>query len=71
MITEQEALQNAANCLNLSATVRQKYFDDKRKKTAKYYLQIGKETVSPALDYEQLNYFILGMIKCKDYLKNY
>ena len=63
MVTEIESLQNAANNLNLGAKVHQKYFDDKRKKTNKYFLQIGNETISPVLDYEQLNYFIFGMIK--------
>ena len=63
MVTEIESLQNAANNLNLGAKVHQKYFDDKRKKTDKYFLQIGNETISPVLDYEQLNYFIFGMIK--------
>jgi len=38
MVTEIESLQNSANNLNLGAKVHQKYFDDKRKKTNKYFL---------------------------------
>jgi hypothetical protein len=63
MPTELISLQNAANYFqNLS--VREKFQKDKRKTTKKYFLVLNADTsISPVLDYEQLNHFILGMIK--------
>lgn len=59
-----ESLQNAANVVGL--TVHQKHFyEDKRKKVPMFFLNRGKETVSPVLDYSNLTHFILGWIKCK------
>ena len=60
-IAELQALQNATNGLNL--TVHVKSFEDKRK-SHKYFVQIGNETVSPVLDYDQMNHFLLGYRKC-------
>ena len=62
-MTELEALQNHANYFqNLS--VREKFQEDKRKTTKKYFLvdEITGKSISPVLDYEQLNHFILGMV---------
>lgn len=56
---ELQALQNAADDLNLK--VHEKHFYEDRRKTIKmYFAQRGTETVSPVLDYEQLNHFLLG-----------
>ena len=60
-ISELEALQNAANEIGL--TVYEKFTQDKRQTVKRYFAQRGKETVSPVLDYEQLNHFLLGWIK--------
>jgi hypothetical protein len=58
-ITELEALQNAANLSGL--TIHQKpFFEDKRKTVKKYFAQRGTNTVSPILDFENLNHFLLG-----------
>jgi len=62
-ITELQALQNAANVIGL--TVYEKCQNDKRKTLKRYFANRGDETVSPVLDYEQLNHFLLGWIKCK------
>lgn len=63
MQTELQSLQNAANVVGL--TVYEKHQEDKRKTLKKYFANNGNETVSPVLDYEQLNYFLLGWIKCE------
>lgn len=60
--TEIESLQNAVDEIGL--TIHEKFQDDKRKSVKKYFAQRGNETVSPVLDYEQLNHFLLGWIKC-------
>jgi hypothetical protein len=58
-ITELEALQNAANTSGL--TIHEKpFFENKRKTVKKYFANIGNHTVSPVLDYKNLNHFLLG-----------
>ena len=61
MNTELESLQNAANRIGL--TIHKRFTDDKRKTVKMYFAQKGNETVSPTLDYEQLNHFLLGWTK--------
>jgi hypothetical protein len=61
--TELKALQNAANDLNL--IIREYYQQDKRKTINKFYACSGNTSVSPPLDYDQLNYFLLGYRKAK------
>lgn len=64
MITEIEALQNHVNSINfLGLFIYEKLQDDKRRTTKKYFLQIGKESISPVLDYENMNHFLLGFKK--------
>lgn len=63
MQTELESLQNAANDLNL--TVHEKFTNDKRRTVKTYFANKGNETVSPVLDYDQLNHFLLGWHECK------
>ena len=60
-LSERQALQNAANDLNL--TIFLKIQDDKRKTVNKFFANRGKETVSPVLDYDQMNHFLLGWRK--------
>ena len=60
-IAELQALQNATNGLNLTVHIKLSY--DKRKST-RYFLQRGSETVSPVLNYDQMNHFLLGYRKC-------
>ena len=65
-MTELQALQNAISNLP-DFEIHQKYFEDKRKTTKMYFLHNQKtgETISPVLDYENLNHFILGFSKAK------
>lgn len=67
MNTELEALQNAANLIDL--VIHEKFIEDKRKTLKKYFAQSEKETVSPVLDYEQMNHFLHGWIRCEKYRK--
>jgi hypothetical protein len=65
-MTEQEALQNFAT--NLGMEVRERHTKDARTKTKKYYLvQTDDLCVSPVLDYENLNHFMLGWHNCLKY----
>ena len=57
-----EALQNFATTLGLTVHIR--YFDDKRKQP-KFYLCKGSTSISPVLDYNGLNNFMLGYSRCK------
>jgi hypothetical protein len=60
------ALQNALNYGGfIYVEVYHKLTHDKRKTKPKFFLQIGKETISPTLEYEMLNMFIMGMIRVK------
>jgi len=65
-MTEIEALQNAVRYQNTTGLAVLEWFEqDKRKSVKMYYLQLGKETISPKLDYENMNYFLLGMSRGK------
>lgn len=64
-ITEIQALQNAANDFNL--IIYEKPTQDKRKTVKHYFANRGNETVSPNLDYENMNHFLLGWIKANKY----
>ncbi len=62
-ITQLEALNNAVSHLGLKNVIlHQKQYSDKRKKVSKFFLQQGAETISPVLDYNEMNHFILGMV---------
>ena len=67
-MTQLEALNNAAKSTNIEGiSVHQKVYDDKRKTTNRYFLQLGNTTISPSLDYENMNHFILGFKKGLNY----
>ena len=68
MQTEVESLQNAANKANLK--VNEYYFEDKRKTNKKYFLTHNGTTISPVLNYDTLNHFILGFNRAKEILTN-
>ncbi len=56
-----QALQNMANSANSRITVHLRpYYDDKRRTVPKFYANIGNVTISPTLDYSNLNHFLLG-----------
>lgn len=64
--TEIEALKNAVNYLKLDGlAIIEHQTQDKRKTNKKYFLSLNGTTHSPVLGYEQMNHFILGMIKMK------
>ena len=67
MTTELEALQNAASVCGLQ--IHEKTQDDKRRTVRRYFAQQGHGTVSPVLDYEQMNHFLLGWIRCQQQSK--
>ena len=59
---QRQALQNALNSFGLKNVIlHEKQYSDKRKKVSKFFLQDGAETISPILDYNEMNHFILGM----------
>lgn len=64
---ETEALQNFATRLNL--IVCRFWEEDKRKKTIKYFLAKDGQSISPQLNYEQLNIFMLGYSRCTELFK--
>ena len=60
--TQLEALNNALQYFGFKNVIlHEKQYSDKRKKVSKFFLQQGAETISPALDYNEMNHFILGM----------
>ena len=66
---QQEALQTAAKNLSSVLTVHIYKSEDKRKKDLFYLNDFGK-TISPRLDYSNMNHFILGMIRGIELYKN-
>ena len=59
---QREALENALNSFGLKNVIlHEKQYSDKRKNVSKFFLQDGAETISPVLDYNEMNHFILGM----------
>ena len=59
---QREALENMLNSFGLTnLTIYPKLSQDKRLKTPKFFLNNGFKTISPVLDYENMNYFIMGM----------
>ena len=60
--TQLEALNNALNYFGLKNIIlHEKQYNDKRKKVSKFFLQQGVKTISPVLNYNEMNCFILGM----------
>ena len=60
--TQLEALNNALSYFGLKNFIlHEKQYSDKRKKVSKFFLQDGAKTISPVLDYNEMNNFILGM----------
>ena len=60
--TQLEALNNALQYFGFKNIIlHEKQYSDKRKKVSKFFLQQGAKTISPMLDYNEMNHFILGM----------
>ena len=69
-ITQLEALNNAVNYFGLKNIIlHEKQNSDKRKKVSKFFLQYGAKIISPVLDYNEMNHFILGMWTMKKLIK--
>lgn len=60
-MNELESLQNAAT--NVGLKVHEKLTHDKRRKAKCFYLTLNGSSISPVLDYSNLNHFILGFKK--------
>lgn len=58
---EIQSLQNFGDALNLQ--IHEKFSEDKRKTVKKYFATLNGISVSPVLDYEQLNCFMIGWKK--------
>ena len=68
---QMEALQNALNSFGLKNIIlHEKQYSDKRKKVSKFFLQQGVKTISPVLNYNEMNCFILGMGAVKELTNN-
>ena len=63
-MTELNALENAVISSKLDGlTVHEKYTQDKRKSIKMYFLTLHGASISPVMDYENTNHFILGLSK--------
>jgi len=60
-MNELQALQSAADKCGL--VIYEWHHLDRRKKIKHYYATKDGISISPSLDYEQLNHFLLGYIK--------
>ncbi len=62
-ITEFEALQNHLNYIRFEGLTLHEAVQQDKRTTKKYYLSIGQYSISPKLDYDQMNHFLLGFGK--------
>lgn len=63
-MTELNALENAVISTNVQGLkVIEKYNADKRKTIKHYFLNYYGNTISPNLDYDNMNHFIMGLSK--------
>ena len=70
-ITQLEALNNAVVSMNLEGLeVRQYIQHDNRKKIGKFFLRLNGNSISPILNYDNMNHFILGMMKMQKLTNN-
>ena len=61
IMTELQALENAVKSVGLNGLQVHEYMQtDKRKTTKLYFLTHLGSAISPRLDYENMNHFILG-----------
>ena len=69
--TQLEALNNAVVSMNLEGLeVRQYIQHDNRKKIGKFFLRLNGNSISPILNYDNMNHFILGMMKMQKLTNN-
>lgn len=69
MTTDKEAiaLQNAIDHFKIPFTLVRKVYDDKRVKTKFFLVGETNSVMSPTLNYDKMNHFILGMGMAKEY----
>lgn len=66
IMTELQALENAVKSVGLNGLQVHEYMQtDKRKTTKLYFLTHFGSTISPRLDYKNMNHFILGFINAQ------
>ena len=69
--TQLEALNNAVVSMNLEGLeVRQYIQHDNRKKIGKFFLILNGTSINPTLNYDNMNHFILGMMKMQNIINN-
>ena len=57
-----DALNNSLSYFGFkNINLYEKQYNDKRKKVSKFFLQQGENRISPVLNYNEMNHFILGM----------
>lgn len=65
-MTELQALQNHAQSLKIEGLLVSEWQEqDKRKTSKKYIVSINSQSISPVLDYENMNVFLLGIGKAE------
>ena len=70
-IKEIEALQNALTVSKIeNMEVHEQFTQDKPKSIGKYFLTINKTSISPVLDYEQMNHFISGFNRAYKFIQS-
>ncbi len=62
MQTQLESLQNFGTTLGLD--IHPDFTQDKRQTIKKYFASLNGISISPVLDYTQLNHFMLGWSNC-------
>jgi len=66
-----DTLNNSLNYFGFkNINLHEKQYSDKRKKISKFFLQQGAKTISPVLNYNEMNYFILGMSTMQNLTNN-
>lgn len=71
-MTHLEALTNAVKSTDVAGLkVYENYSEDKRKTVKKFFLTLNGISISPILNYDNMNHFILGFSKAKKVLINF
>ena len=69
--TQLEALNNAVVSMNLEGLEVLQYIQhDNRKKIGKFFLRLNGTSISPILNYNEMNHFILGMSTMQKIITN-
>lgn len=63
-----EALNNACKYSGVKGLMAIEIMANKPNETAKFVVMFNGKSISPALSYDRLNHFILGIINFKKYI---